>query len=471
MATTILVQQAGRFLQAGRLVAARATIAALRRGPADGTTIDEIEARLCMAEGNLPGALALLDGAIVRLPASAGLHLLRAEARAQSDDHLGAVADAAEAVLLAPDNARAKAMLGLTLIELDRPEDAIACLRDAVRAAPGLAAAWQGLAEALGRAGDEDASQAVHDAAILNVAQHAGLRVAAMMQAMRRGDFARVVGLAVAARQAGLADACIFGLHGHALSKLDRHAEAAGIYQDALRLAPEDPYVRHLVQAAGLLPQDDRAPPDYLAAVFDGYAGRFEQHLIGLGYRGPLVIRDALVAQLEEAGGSLGEVLDLGCGTGLVGVLISDLPMAGIMGVDISEKMIAQARDKRIYEELIVADIPAYLAGTQRQWDSVIAGDVFCYFGALGETFAAVSRKMRAGGVFVLTLEQDEGAGGRGWRLGSQGRYVHDPAYVMGCLEAAGFTVAVRRDETLRLEAGAAVRGMVIVARKAVLHG
>ncbi len=61
----------------------------------------------------------------------------------------------------------------------------------------------------------------------------------------------RQYGFAEEAHAAGVADACLFGLKGHALSSLGRHAEAAEAYAEALKLGPDDPYVRHLVAASG----------------------------------------------------------------------------------------------------------------------------------------------------------------------------------------------------------------------------
>ncbi len=466
--TTTLAQQAGHLLRGGRLDAARTVIAALRHNAPHASEADEIEARLCLAEGQLADAFRILDRAIDRAPASAALRLLRAEARSRIDDHIGAAADAAEAALLAPRDARAKAMLGLVMIELDRLDEAAACLDDAVRHAPTLGAAWRGLAEVMTRLGDGDAATAVHDAAIANVPLDPRLRLAAMMAAMQARQFERALALGLNARRDGLADACIFGLLGHALSKLGRHDEAAEHYQDALRLAPEDPYVRHLVRAAGLLPGAVRAPPSYLEAVFDGYADNFDEHLIQLGYRVPGEIHDTLAGLIDEGQiASLGEVLDLGCGTGLVGLLVAGLPMTHLTGVDVSENMIAKAQDKNVYDDLAVADLAMFLGQTAGSWDTILGGDVFCYFGTLDGVFASVHRALRPEGWLVCNVEEDLVGTEPGWRLEAQGRYVHHAQYVHDCLERTGFDEIALRAETLRMEGGAPVAGLIIAARKA----
>ena len=104
---------------------------------------------------------------------------------------------------------------------------------------------------------------------------------------MRQRDFDGALCLAEQAYSDGIVDACLLGLKGHALSSLGRHAEASDAYAESLKFGPDDAYVRHLVAASGKLPADMRAHIDYVRTVFDGYADRFDEHLISLGYRVP----------------------------------------------------------------------------------------------------------------------------------------------------------------------------------------
>ena len=72
----------------------------------------------------------------------------------------------------------------------------------------------------------------------------------------------------------------------------------------------------------------DRAPEGYVTALFDGDAPYFEAALLSLGYRVPGLIRRAverLLPAVVAGAAPLGPVLDLGCGTGLAGVALSDL--------------------------------------------------------------------------------------------------------------------------------------------------
>ena len=61
--------------------------------------------------------------------------------------------------------------------------------------------------------------------------------------------------------------------------------------------------------------------PAYVRTLFDQYAPEFDRALLDtLHYRGPRVLRDAVIGALHAAGRlPSGRAIDLGCGTGLSG--------------------------------------------------------------------------------------------------------------------------------------------------------
>jgi predicted TPR repeat methyltransferase len=299
------------------------------------------------------------------------------------------------------------------------------------------------------------------------------LRNSAILVCIRRRDFTTACQLAEQARLAGAADACSFGLMGHALSSLGRHAQAADAYADALKLGPDDPYVRHLVAASGILPGASRAPAEYLRTVFDGYAERFDTHLMALGYRVPGLMRSALAKHPAVAAGiHLGPALDLGCGTGFLAVALSDLPIAPIVGVDISSRMLEQAAEKQIYSKLHEADIVSFLTNDATQWRLILAGDVLVYFGELREVLAAAYARLAPGGWFAFSVEEllpdhDDTIPGNGdWMLHRSGRYAHSIGYVAAVSAKAGFSVRVLERQTLRFEADAPVGGIFVTLER-----
>jgi predicted TPR repeat methyltransferase/thioredoxin-like negative regulator of GroEL len=470
-----LTHQITDMIAAGRTTVARPLLNALRQLSPPSAKMAELSARLEICDGQPVAASDELDRAILIEPEHVGLRLLRAQLRSELDDLPGAAQDAAEAVALDRRHPEAKALLGVLMLELGHAADARACLAEAVGMAPANPRFRQGLAAAEEAEGDWTAAVATLAAGIALNPGRIELRTAAILLQVRRRDFLAAVRLAEDARRIGLADACVFGLLGHSLSSLARHEEAGEAYREALKLSPDDPYVRHLVAASGFLPGATRAPPAYLSTIFDGYAERFEASLISLGYRVPGLLRAAVTEHFLLDGNRLTEpVLDLGCGTGLVAVVLADLPVGPFIGIDLSDPMLAQARCKKLYTELRHTDLCDFLAEDTRSWRLILAADVFCYFGALDDLLAAVFARLATGGMLMFSTEEmlPDAAGSlpanveRGWVLGRQGRYAHAHDYLMQVAGDTGFTVRSLRREALRFEANAPVAGFFLVLER-----
>ena len=477
-----LTRRADELLDAQRPGAARALLAAAKhmvpqRMVPGAPRMASLAARLEMREGRPAASLAALGQAIAVAP-RAELFMLRADARRQLGDLDGAVADAAEAVIHDRHDPAAKALLGILMLDLARPEDAVRCLAEAVGAVPTNPAFCEGLATALAAAGQPQAAAATYAAGIAAAPGSLALRNAAILLALRERDFATAIALADAACAVGIADASTFGLKGHALASLGRHAEAADAYADALKLGPDDPYLRRVVSAADLPPDATRAPVDYVRRVFDGYADRFEDHLINLGYRIPGLMRGALRTYLlsgTDAGtldsgtqAPIGPVLDLGCGTGLAAVAMADLPLGPWTGVDLSPCMLRLAAAKHLYAALHDGDVIDFMVGDPRQWGLILAADVLCYLGALEPLFAAMYPRLLPGALFIGSTEALVGPyfGNGDWALGRMGRFAHSKDYIARTASAAGFTVRALDAEVQRQDAGAPVDGFLIVLER-----
>jgi predicted TPR repeat methyltransferase len=464
-----LTRRLSELIATGRVGVARPMLAALRRISPLSPRLAELAALLAMREDNLDQARNELDAALNEYPDHAGLHRRRAELRRQTGDLAGALLDAADSVLLDPANPSGKALLENLMTDVGRPADGVRCLQEAVAAAPGDAAFRRALADAQAIDGDLDEAASTLAAGVAAFPGSVEMRNAAVLLAVRRERFEEALGLAEEARRDGVADACIFGLKGHALSKLGRDQAAAEAYADALRLGPDDPYLRYLVACAGSDPETFSAPPEYLQAVFDSYADRFEAHLISLGYRIPGVIRTALIRHLPlRPDTRFGPVLDIGCGTGLAAVAISDLPVGPLTGVDLSPRMLAKAESKQLYESLHEAEITRFLASDCTAYRLIIAADVLCYFGAVDALLAAVAERLHPGGFFIASFEELPGARdkGRNWAAGARGRFAHDAEYIAASAEATGLIVVAMDDEIIRSEDGTPVQGRLAVLQR-----
>ncbi|GGY16204.1 hypothetical protein GCM10008098_04280 [Rhodanobacter panaciterrae] len=257
---------------------------------------------------------------------------------------------------------------------------------------------------------------------------------------------------------------------GVALYMLDRDEEAIGVYRDWLDREPDNPVPRHMLAACGGDRVPDRADDAYVRDVFDKFADSFDEQLLkNLDYRAPQILTKALIEVLEPPAASL-DVLDAGCGTGLCGPLIR--PHARHLdGVDLSGGMIEKARLRGGYDELVVAELTAYLQANLVAWDVVLSADTLIYFGDLVPVMSAAYAALRAHGWLAFTMEALDGDEDR-FELSSSGRFRHTRSHVERVLNSVGFGSVTITEAVLRKEVGKPVIGWVVLARKgAVARG
>jgi predicted TPR repeat methyltransferase len=201
--------------------------------------------------------------------------------------------------------------------------------------------------------------------------------------------------------------------------------------------------------------------------VFDQFADTFDDDLNDLDYQGPQLLARVLGDRLPSADAGL-DVLDAGCGTGLCGHVLR--PYARYLaGVDLSESMIDKARCLNIYDDLVVDELTAFLAGSVKGFDLIACIDTLIYFGDLEEVLAKMTALLRDGGRLVVTCEASaEPRSTHGYQLAAHGRYGHTKPYVQRCLTLSGITNMVITEAVIRTEAGEAANGYVVLASKTV---
>lgn len=256
---------------------------------------------------------------------------------------------------------------------------------------------------------------------------------------------------------------------GVTLYMLGRQDESVGAYRDWLRREPDNPIPRHMLAACGGETAPPRADDAYVREVFDRFAESFDEQLLkNLDYRAPQILVEALIGVLGPAEAAL-DVLDAGCGTGLCGPLIK--PHARRLdGVDLSGGMLEKARARGGYDDLVAAELTAYLRDHPDTWDVVLSADTLVYFGDLVEVLVATHAALRPGGRVAFTLEAMDADEDRS-ELSSSGRYRHGRRYVQRVLDAAGFVDVDIAASALRKEVGKPVSGWVVLARKRPAQG
>ncbi len=89
--------------------------------------------------------------------------------------------------------------------------------------------------------------------------------------------------------------------------------------------------------------------PEQVRALYDDWAATYEAEIAENGYVTPRRCAEALLASGADPAGA---VLDFGCGTGLSGLALRLAGFELIDGRDLSDGMLAKARDKGVYRDL-----------------------------------------------------------------------------------------------------------------------
>lgn len=232
-----------------------------------------------------------------------------------------------------------------------------------------------------------------------------------------------------------------------------------------MALQPESalhPY--YLAIARGETPKTQ--PAEVVASLFDSYATQYDRlWVVQLHYQLP---RD--VAQMihqwhpdrEE------DVLDLGCGTGLLGACLG--PINGLLvGVDLSVEMLKLASRHHVYDSFRHVNLTDALTATPNdQYHIIAALDVLGYVGDLEPVIANAYRILLPGGRFIFSCECGV-EGGADYSLQPTYRYQHQRPYLERLLVEAGFEEINIEERVLRFDSDQPVQGFLVTARKQAL--
>lgn len=402
----------------------------------------------------------LIRDAIGAVPTIPGFHNNLANVLLAQRDLEGAQAAYEKAIQLDPNYAEAHNNLGVALLGQGKVEDAMRQLVHTINLKPDYPSARNNLGNALrAKYMYREAINCYRDALQLKSdypEAHANLAIALL--AMNEAEEA----IAEAEKSLALRpnDTGPIMTRGFALEKLGRTGEAIASYQNALALRPSTS-LRFQLSALTGKEKFAAAPPQFIASLFDNYAQTFDRHLVEvLQYRG----HEQVVEALKAAGVKQGDtVVDLGCGTGLCGTLLRPMSKK-LLGVDLSPRMIGQARERKVYDELFVDEIVAFLQTRFAQFNIATAADVLTYIGDLQPTLSYVAQSLQPAGHFAFTVEANEG---EGCALNTTRRYTHSIDYIRSLLKPTHFREISASKSTLRHEHGQEVAAWVVVLQRA----
>ena len=237
-------------------------------------------------------------------------------------------------------------------------------------------------------------------------------------------------------------------------------AAAIADLMQARELGADPEQIAYRLAALGAAAMPQRAPPQHVKELFDQYADHFDRHLQqDLAYDVPALLLAALTPHVSMP---IARVLDLGCGTGLCGPLLRPI-VTELIGVDLSERMLAHARQRGIYDALVTGEAVEYLRSASNSFGLIVAADVLVYFGDLKPLFEALSATLTEQGRFAFSVEASDGPS---VQLGPHHRYAHSLALIEQLAAEHRFAVLHQERAYVRREATAAVAALLIVLRR-----
>jgi predicted TPR repeat methyltransferase len=144
--------------------------------------------------------------------------------------------------------------------------------------------------------------------------------------------------------------------------------------------------------------------PGEVADRYDTWAKGYDDDLVSWSYRAPTAVVETVLSRHPGAG----TVLDVGCGTGLVGRAFRERQFAGqIRGLDISQGSLDIAEQSGAYDSVEQADLQQRLPFDDDSVDALVCVGVMTYLPDVEAVWREFARIARPQGLVVVTQRED----------------------------------------------------------------
>jgi predicted TPR repeat methyltransferase len=243
---------------------------------------------------------------------------------------------------------------------------------------------------------------------------------------------------------------------GIAYKEIGDNVSAIKSFKKALEIQPDYAEPIHMLNILNGF--TSIAPPQkYVEKLFDDFSTKFDKTLKELNYKLPFIVNE-LIRGLDNNIIKYNKAIDLGCGTGLAGNDLRSI-CKNLTGIDLSKKMLEEARKLKIYDNLIAGDIVKILNSSSLSYDLFIALDVLIYIGEVGSIFKSVRERCNKNAIFIFSVEVQNNDG---YSLLKTGRYSHSESYILNNAFNL-FKLKDSREVILRKEKGKNIDGKIFI--------
>ena len=138
-----------------------------------------------------------------------------------------------------------------------------------------------------------------------------------------------------------------------------------------------------------------------LAKTYDDWASDYDTDMQSTGYIHPAIIVGLVARYVKDPAAA---ILDAGVGTGTLGQLLSILGFTNLLGVDMSEGMLAIARARNIYANLRCGSLGETLDFKTSSMDCIVSTGTFTTGHAPASAFDELVRITKPGGHLIFTV-------------------------------------------------------------------
>lgn len=135
--------------------------------------------------------------------------------------------------------------------------------------------------------------------------------------------------------------------------------------------------------------------------LYEDWAATYDAELSANGYASPTRTAAAMASHVTDKSAPL---LDIGCGTGLSGAALQDAGFTSLDGTDFSPEMLALARQKAIYHQLVQGSIELPVPAKVGEYANMAAIGVFSPGHAPANMINDVMALLPPGGCFGFSL-------------------------------------------------------------------
>ena len=158
-----------------------------------------------------------------------------------------------------------------------------------------------------------------------------------------------------------------------------------------------------MIRAPRLVAESE-SNPTKIHDLYDEWADNYDRDLVLWGYDAPQVS----ASYLKRLADKDGLVLDVGCGTGLVGQAIQEQGFSRIHGIDFSEESLQLAKRRRLYGSLSRVDLtqlPTSLRAAS--FNAIVCTGVMAYLTETKQVCLEFCRIVKSGAPIILTQRSD----------------------------------------------------------------